>query len=49
MVAKILFSVVYLVGAQQWISWIDIISPEICFIYRVQIQQATIKMTIHSL
>ena len=28
--AKILFSVVYLVGAQQWISWIDMISPEIC-------------------
>ena len=47
--AKILFSVLYLVGAHQWISWIDMISPEICFVYGVQIQQATIKMTTHSL
>ena len=31
--AKILFPIVYLVGAQQWISWIDMISPGICFIY----------------
>ena len=47
-VAKIFFSVVYLVCTQQWISWIDIISAEICFIYRAQIQQATIKTTTHS-
>ena len=31
------------------LDWHDKISPEICFIYRVQIQQATIKMTTHSL
>ena len=47
-VAKILFTVVYLVYTQQWISWIDIITPEICFIYRPQIPHATIKTTTHS-
>ena len=38
-----------LVVTQQWISWIVIISPEVYFIYRAQIQPATIKRTTHSL
>ena len=39
-VAQVLFSVVYSIGTQQWISWADMISLQICLICRAQIQQA---------